>query len=147
MIARCFAFVGPDLPLNAHFAIGNFIQDALKADCITVVGDGSPLRTYLEQADLSHWLWTLMMEGFDGEAYNVGSDQVISIAELAFLVRDLLAPGKEVNILGSAQQAGARSRYVPSVKKIAALHSLFPRISLARAITRTARSDFSSTFA
>lgn len=58
VVARCFAFIGQDLPFNAHYAIGNFIQDALSAEQITVAGDGTPLRTYLDQSDLAHWLWT-----------------------------------------------------------------------------------------
>lgn len=134
VIARCFAFVGRDLPLNAHFAIGNFIQDALSSELITVAGDGSPLRTYLDQSDLAHWLWTLMIKGVNGETYNVGSDRVISIAELAYLVRDLLAPAKPVHILGASQHAGARNRYVPSITKISRLHSLSPTVTLDQAI-------------
>lgn len=134
VIARCFAFVGRDLPLNAHFAIGNFIQDALSSEQITVAGDGSPLRTYLDQSDLAHWLWTLMIVGLDGETYNVGSDRVISIAELAHLVRDLLAPAKSVRILGTSHHAGARHRYVPSIEKISRLHSLSPTVTLDQAI-------------
>ena len=134
VIARCFAFVGRDLPLNAHFAIGNFIQDAISADHITVAGDGTPLRTYLDQSDLAHWLWTLMIEGLDGETYNVGSDQVISIAELAYLVRDLLAPAKDVRILCAPQLAGFRSRYVPLISKINHHYSLSPLIMLDESI-------------
>ena len=57
VLARCFAFVGPDLPLDVHSAIGNFISDALTAAAIS--GDGNPLRTYPDQSDLVHWLFTL----------------------------------------------------------------------------------------
>lgn len=139
VIARCFAFVGQDLPLNAHFAIGNFIRDALTVDQITVAGDGTPLRTYLDQSDLARWLWTLMMEGLDGETYNVGSDHVTSIADLAHLVRDLLAPAKQVCILGAPRPNNLRNRYVPSIKKIKALHSLTPEVSLSQSILNVGR--------
>jgi len=140
VIARCFAFVGRDLPLNAHFAIGNFIQDALCAEHINVAGDGTPLRTYLDQSDLAHWLWTLMIEGLDGETYNVGSDRVISIAELAHLVRDLLAPSKQVLIVGTPQPAGSRNRYVPLIEKIRVNHDIKPLVTLEQAIFNTAKS-------
>jgi len=140
IITRCFAFVGRDLPLNVHFAIGNFIRDALTADAITVSGDGTPLRTYLDQRDLAHWLWILLLEGHDGETYNVGSDEVVSIAELAHRVRDLLAPEKPVRILCSPQSNdGARHRYVPDIQKIQLLHGLSVRFPLSEAIVSAAR--------
>jgi len=141
VIARCFAFVGPDLPLDAHFAIGNFIRDALSAEQITVAGDGTPLRTYLDQSDLAHWLWTLMLEGVDGETYNVGSDRVVSIAELASIVRDLIAPDKPVSILGVPDSSLSRNRYVPSIRKIHTLHALRPRVTLERAILGAAQAS------
>jgi UDP-glucuronate decarboxylase len=134
VIARCFAFVGPDLPRDAHFAIGNFIRDALEKDVITIAGDGTPLRTYLDQRDLACWLWVLLLEGQDGQAYNVGSDYVISIAELACLVRDLLAPAKAVVVSGKADLNMSRNRYVPNVKKFLDAYGIAPRFSLKEAI-------------
>ena len=136
VIARCFAFVGADLPLNVHFAIGNFIRDALTADAITVYGDGTPLRTYLHQSDLAHWLLTLLEHGRPGQAYNVGSDEVISIAALAHLVRDILAPDKPVHILGKADIGSARNRYVPDICKAQQQLGLRVTIPLAEAIRR-----------
>lgn len=138
VVARCFAFVGPDLPLNVHFAIGNFILDALMADGITVSGDGTPLRTYLDQSDLAHWLLTLLEHGRHGQAYNVGSDQVISIAALARLVRDVLAPNKPVHILGQPNPGAARNRYVPDIRKAQQELGLSCTVPLAEAIRRSA---------
>jgi dTDP-glucose 4,6-dehydratase len=137
VIARCFAFVGRDLPLDAHFAIGNFIRDALFRDAIEVAGDGSPLRTYLDQDDLAHWLLTLLERGRPGEAYNVGSDEVVSIAELAHLVRDLLAPHKPVIIRGQCTDIQGRNRYIPDIRKIKTELGLAVTIPLAEAIRRT----------
>jgi UDP-glucuronate decarboxylase len=137
VVARCFAFVGADLPLNVHFAIGNFIRDALTADAITVSGDGTPLRTYLHQSDLAHWLFTLLERGRSCEAYNVGSDEVISIANLAHLVRDVLAPEKPVHILGKPDPGAARNRYVPDIRKVQQQLGLSVTVSLADAIRRT----------
>jgi len=140
VIARCFAFSGPDLPLDVHFAIGNFIRDALMADAISVNGNGTPIRSYLDQEDLARWLHVLLLEGRGGETYNVGSDEAVSIAELAHLVRDLVAPEKPVRILGRGQNTQGRNRYVPDINKARRELGLEVSISLAESIRRTAES-------
>ena len=140
VVARYFVFVGPDLPLNVHFAIGNFIRDALTADAITVSGGGTPMRTYLHQSDLAHWLFTLLERGRSGDAYNVGSDEVIGIADLAHLVRDVLAPEKPVHILGKPDPGSARNRYVPDIRKAQQDLGLSVTVPLAEAIRNTGTS-------
>jgi len=145
VVARCFAFVGPDLPLDVHFAIGNFIRDALWADCIRVQGDGSPLRSYMDQSDLARWLLTLLESGESGQAYNVGSPEAISIAELAYLVRDTLAPHKPVEVLGQRQDTGPRNRYLPDVSKAQRTLGLHITIPLREAILRTAAAHVAGT--
>lgn len=138
VIARCFAFIGQDLPLDVHFAIGNFIRDALWLEKITVVGDGTPLRSYLDQRDLASWLLTIMERGKSGQAYNVGSDQAISIGDLAYLVRDIIAPTKIVYILGETNEENTRNTYIPSIKKARVELGLELSITLAEAIRTTA---------
>ena len=134
VVARCFAFVGKDLPLDAHFAIGNFINDALNERDILVNGDGSPIRTYLDQRDLAIWLCTLMYSGVDGEAYNVGSDVQVSIQELATIVRDTLAP--RMLIVNSHQPNinNFRNKYVPNISKAREQFKLKVNYSLKQSI-------------
>jgi dTDP-glucose 4,6-dehydratase len=141
IVSRCFAFIGRDLPLDVHFAIGNFIRDALYRDEITVAGDGTAVRAYLDQRDLAVWLTTLMEKGQGGRAYNVGSDQAITIANLADQVRDLLSPGKPVHILGKAEVSGDRSRYVPDISRARTELALDVTIPLAEAIRATAEAN------
>ena len=135
-IARGFTFVGPHLPLDQHFAIGNFIRDALAGGPIQVHGDGTPFRSYLYAADLAVWLWTILTNGASGRAYNVGSDGALSIAELADLVSAKLGGGCPVRIAQVAKLGQASARYVPSVIRARDELALRPLVQLPEALHR-----------
>lgn len=141
-IARCFSFVGPFLPLGIHYAIGNFIEQALYAERITVKSDGYALRSYLYAADLVIWLLVILLDGRSSQVYNVGSDEAISIGDLAHLVRDLLAPEKAVDILGKpAFGIGnpVRNTYIPDIERARTTLGLDIWTKLPAAIRSTAR--------
>jgi nucleoside-diphosphate-sugar epimerase len=122
VVARCYAFSGPGLPLDGHYAMGNFVRDALFGNEILVQGDGSALRSYLHGADLAVWLLYLLTHGAAGQSYNVGSEESMSIKELALQVRDVLAPHKPVRILKSEEvDMSERQRYVPDTSRAQAL--------------------------
>jgi len=137
-IARCFAQVGPYLPMDIHYAMGNFIRDAVQGGQILVNGDGSSIRSYLYAADLAIWLWTILVNGHSCHPYNVGSDRSVSIAELADIIRRQIAPRSEVIIAHREKPSPLRQRYVPSIERARGELKLESWIPLEEAIERTA---------
>lgn len=138
-IARCFAFVGPYLPLDKHFAIGNFIGAVMRGEDICIQGDGTPLRSYLYAADLAHWLWVMLLEAPSGRAYNVGGSEAISIGDLAHRVNRVLGGRGEVRVAQSPRVGATPQAYLPSIGRVAAELKLLPVVGLDDAILRTAR--------
>ena len=112
VIARCFAFAGPYLPLNGSYAFGNFLDDALHDRDIVIKGDGCAVRSYLYSADLVIWLLRILSAGKDQEIYNVGSSLAISIKDLAKKIGT-----NKIHILAS-QDGKNKNVYIPSLDKI-----------------------------
>lgn len=136
-IARCFAFVGPHLPLDQHFAIGNFMRDVLYQKPISINGDGAPYRSYLYAADLTIWLWNILCFGKSCYPYNVGSDEAVSIVELARLVTDAASVPVPINVAKTPDPLVLPARYVPDVTRARQELALPAGVPLREAIKRT----------
>jgi nucleoside-diphosphate-sugar epimerase len=136
-IARSFAFVGPHMPLNAQLAAGNFIRDVLNGSPIIVNGDGTPCRSYLYAGEMAVWLWTILFRGKPCYPYNVGSERVVSIAELAHRLAGLVVPCPEVRIALAPTPGKSPDRYVPSTARAASELGLHQVLGLAESLKRT----------
>jgi dTDP-glucose 4,6-dehydratase len=116
-IARIFALLGPGLPLNGPFAAGNFVRDAIAGQAIHVAGDGRPVRSYLYIADLCVWLLRIAASGGAGQAYNVGSEHEVSIAELAQQLAAAAGTTVAAKIETQTYSDTLPPRYVPDTSK------------------------------
>jgi UDP-glucuronate decarboxylase len=141
-IARCFSFIGPLLPLNLHYAIGNFIRNCIRNEDIVINGDGSPVRSYLYMGDATNWLLHLMLSNKNKSIHNVGSSRSISIENLAHLTKDVLASNSKVTIKGiqnSTDGNFARNYYIPDISLIQREFRVNESTSLEESIIKTAQ--------
>lgn len=136
--ARIFSVVGEHMPLSRPYALGEFIGGALEGKELSIRGDGTAVRTYLYGRDMAHWLATLLLHGQPGVSYNVGSDEPVSIAELARRVQFLVNEDKPIFVTSRESISDARHLYVPSIERARGL-GLRVETPLNEAIRLTAR--------
>lgn len=135
--SRIFALLGPMLSLDIHFAAGNFIRDAMAGRTIRIESAGTAVRSYLYAADLAAWLWLALLRAPRGATYNMGSEEAVSIADLARRTAAVLG-GPGVEIAGRPDPGWNPGRYVPSTALIRAELGVEPTTGLDEAIRRTA---------
>jgi nucleoside-diphosphate-sugar epimerase len=134
-IARFFAFIGPYLPLDSNFAVGNFIHNVLNKEDIVIKGDGYSLRSYMYASDLTVWIWIILFKGESNLPYNVGSDISISIKDLAMLIKSC-TNSNNLNIKISNTEKKSNI-YVPSIYRAKNGLNLTMGVDLETAILKT----------
>jgi nucleoside-diphosphate-sugar epimerase len=113
-IARCFAFVGAYLPRDQHFAIGNFLDQALAQKTIIVKATSPVVRSYLYADDLVLWLMHLASHASPlCPIWNVGSPEAITVQDLAAS----MAVRFGVPLKLPSQTSSPIDRYVPSIAR------------------------------
>lgn len=121
-IARCFSFYGKFLPKNQHYAYGNFIANAEKGENITVKTNGIVYRSYMYADDLVISLMKILLVSSPlCPIYNVGSDETISINELAKKISEEYSVKYNSPYLNNNDVI---DRYVPNVNKLKKLFNL-----------------------
>jgi UDP-glucose 4-epimerase len=126
VIARLFNTVGPRQSGQYGMVIPRFVQASLAGRALEVHGDGTQTRCFCHVADTVRGLKGLVdEESAAGELFNVGSQERISIGELAERVRTKTGSSSEITFVpyeevfphGSMEEMFHR---VPSIEKIGA---------------------------
>jgi UDP-glucose 4-epimerase len=135
-IVRLFNTVGPRQTGKYGMVVPRFVQQALQDQPITVYGDGSQSRCFCNVKDVVRALILLAdAPDADGEVFNIGSTDEVTILELAQRVLALTGGGTErIQFIpyDEAYEPGFEDmqRRVPSIAKIGQLVGWAPRLSL-----------------
>lgn len=115
-VARCFSFCGRYFPIDRHFALSSLMANALAGVDLMIRGNGLDVRSYMDSEDLAFWLIHILAEAPHGAHYNVGSQEAITIEELARKILKL-SPRSEIVIQTPKKQGDVGSYYIPNTAK------------------------------
>lgn len=112
VIARGYATYGPFMNLEADFAVSYFMRALRNHSPIVIKSTGESKRGFMESADLSIWLLTLLVSGTE-PVYEVGSDEAVTILQLAKHISVLANPPLEIQV--GKDNSGDKQNYVPKI--------------------------------
>jgi dTDP-glucose 4,6-dehydratase len=133
-IARIFNTYGPRMKLDDGRVVPAFMDQALRAEPMTVFGDGSQTRSFCFVSDLVDGLYRLMMSD---ERYpvNLGNPLEMTVLEFAQYIRELTGASSEI-IFQPLPQDDPKQRK-PDISKARALLGWEPSVPLEDGLRQT----------
>ena len=121
VVARCFTFIGANVPLDQHFAIGNFYNSIINKEKILINSNQNIYRSYMDAIDLVNWLMTIFLNNkLEFDVFNVGSDQMIEIENLAKIFKNLF----NINFERLNGKSEVNDIYLPNIDKAKSSYNL-----------------------
>ena len=141
VIARFFNTVGPRQSPAYGMVIPRFVEQALSAERITVYGDGSQVRSFVWVGDAVDAMLRLMeTPRAEGDIFNVGSDEPITIKALAEQVRRMANSSSEIVHVSYEQAYGPGFddilHRIPDITKLREMTGYKPTVPLAQILER-----------
>ena len=123
VIARLFNTVGPRQSGMYGMVLPRFVGQALRGQPITIYGDGEQTRSFSWVGDIVSALVRLsLFPDAEGRVFNIGSDQEVTINELAQVVKDVTSSDSRIEHLTYEQVYGKdfedMPRRVPDLSRI-----------------------------
>ena len=131
---RPFSFIGPYMGLEKPWAINNFIKDAIKFKKIRILGNGKPIRSYMYPTDMAWWLLNMLVDSKNGVIYNLGSEEGISLEELALKIKKKIGHDIKIEILNMNEDS---SVFVPDESLVKDKLDLDTKVSIDEALDKT----------
>jgi UDP-glucose 4-epimerase len=144
VVTRLFNVVGPRQTGSYGMVLPSLVRQALTGSDLTVYGDGSQSRCFTHITDVVRALILLAEHPHaNGEVYNIGSTEEISILELARRIAKVTASDSRIVIIPYEQvyQQGFEDmmRRVPDLRKIANTIGFSPSMNLDQILLDTIR--------
>jgi UDP-glucose 4-epimerase len=145
VVTRLFNTVGPRQTGRYGMVVPRFVQQALAGRSLTVYGEGTQRRCFCHVQDVVSALASLMQSPEAcGEVVNVGSQEEVSILELADRVIELTGSPSGITLIpyGEAYEEGFEDmhRRIPDIEKVGGLIGWQPTQTLNDIVTDMVRS-------
>lgn len=134
-LVRLFNTVGPRQTGQYGMVIPRFVRQALTGEPITVYGDGSQSRCFCDVRDVVQAIALLVdREEALGQLFNVGTDNEISMLDLAVRIKEMTRSPSPITLVPYAQAYGKgfedMQRRLPCIDKIRRMLGWSPTIPL-----------------
>ena len=143
-VVRCFNTCGPRQSSAYGMVIPNMIQRALQGQPMLVFGDGGQSRCFSAVSDVVRGVVQLAdCKDTEGEIYNIGTDEEVTVLELARRVKALCRSDSVIEFVPYEDVYGASfedmRRRVPNLTKVRSAVGYRPQVSLDQLLEVTIR--------
>jgi len=134
-IARIFNVYGPRLAMDDGRVVSNFIVQALRAEPLTLYGDGSQTRAFCYVSDMVDGLVRLMNSQLSSQPINLGNPNEFTMRELADIVRRLC--GNRSRVVHRALPEDDPRQRRPDIQRAREVLGWEPKVGLEQGLAET----------